>query len=677
MGALFSFVLYRKKKNTLPSTNLFFILVGLRFLVGSLLSFLLLSPILKYLQHTEEKPCIAFIQDNSASEKFAFKKIDSVLYRKNVTSLIKELEKDYVVRTFSIGNSLKDSLKFDYADRSTDISSSLETIMTTLESNNLSGIVLASDGIYNQGPSPLSMAYPFKGAIFTVGIGDTTIQKDALIARVFANKIVYLGDQFAIRSDLAAFSCKGTRIQVSVFSHQANRMIFSQQLDVNDDRFSKSIETIVDAKSAGVQHYTISVSKLDGEQNIVNNSQDVYVEVMDNKEKILILANAPHPDLFALRDALSKNKNYQVTVQTADKASNIKANEYNLIVLHNLPSTKYQSANLIDMAKKSGTSIWYITGNQTAIPLFNNAQNCLQIASRGMGNSDAQAMLNQDFSFFTLTKNNSLQQLPPLSAAFGEFKAGPSTQVLMNQRVGNVTTNYPLWILQQNNGSKVGVTAGEGLWRWRMYDFNQHKNHNLVDEYIIKTAQFLAVKHDQKQFRTQLQKNVFIESEQVVLDAELYNENFELINVPEVNLQLTDEQGKKNNYSLNKNDHSYSLNLGNLAAGKYSYTANTSWNSRNLSSSGNFTVIAQNIEEINTRADFGLLNQLATNYGGSFVFADQVGSLKDLIKKHPAIKTIIRSSIQTEPLINWKCIFGFLIFLLALEWFLRKRSGLY
>jgi len=671
-----SFFLYRKLKDRFPNPTIYYLLAFLRFAVGSILAFLLLSPVLKYLQNKEEKPTLAFIQDNSASQKFGFKKIDSIAYRKNVLNLLEELRKDYEVKEFSIGNQLSDSLKFNYDEQSTDISSSLEMIMTTLESENLGGIILASDGIYNKGASPATMTYPYKGAIYTIGIGDTNVQKDALVARVFANKIVYLGDQFAIRSDIAAYSAKGSQLNVTIFNHNANRVISSQNISITDDRYSKSIETILDARSQGVQHYTISVSKIDGEQNLANNSQDVYVEIIDSKENVLIVANAPHPDVFALRDALSKNRNYKVDVQTADKAS-AQINDYNLIVLHNLPSVKYNASSIIEQSKKLGISVWYITGSQTAIPIFNQAQDALQITSKGLSANDAQGVLNPNFSFFTINTANNISTLPPLATPFGEYKIGPNAQVLMNQRLGSVTTQYPLLLMQQNLSSRVGVLTGEGIWRWRLYDFNQNKNHNLVDDYLLKTAQYLSVKHDKKQFRTTIAKSVYTESESITFDAELYNENYELINTPDVNLVLIDEANKKYNYSLNKNGNSYSLNIGNLVAGKYSYSSSTSFNGKNYSATANFMVVAQNIEEVNTTADFGLLNQLSKNYGGELVFADQIESLKDKIKNNNSIKTILRSTVNNDPLIDWKWLFAFLLALLTIEWFIRKRSGNY
>lgn len=675
-GIAASWFLYRKAKTRYPSPAQYYLLAVLRFVTVFLVSFMLLSPVFRYVKHREEKPILAFLQDNSASQRFGFRSIDSSSYRKQVSDLLRELRKDYDVKEYSFGQALTDSIHFSYNEAVTDLSTSLETVMTTLESQNLGGIILASDGIYNKGVSPVSADYPFKGSIYTIGLGDSSLKKDALVARVFANKIVYLGDQFAIRSDIAAFSCKGATLAVTIFSHNANRVVSSQNLLVGNDRFSRSLETILDAKVAGVQHYTISVSKVDGEQNLANNSQDVYVEVMDTKDNVLIVANSAHPDVFALQDALSTNKNYKVTVMTADKV-NAKLNDYNLLILHNLPSVSYNAGSLVEQAKKLGISTWYIVGSQTAVPLFNQSQTAMQINSQGIALGEAQGVVNAGFSYFTIDPSKSVASLPPLSAPLGDYKTGANAQVLMTQRIGGMNTQYPLLLMQQTTDGKVGVLAGEGIWRWRLYDFNQHKNHKLVDDYLLKTAQYLSVKHDKRPFRITLAKNVYTESEPITFDAELYNENYELVNTPDVNLVVLDEAKKKYTYTLNKNGNSYSLNIGNLGPGKYSYTASSVFNGKSYSAGGNFLVAAQNIEEVNTTADFGLLNQLAKNYGGEFLFPQQMNSLPEKIRKNAAVRTLIRSSVSNDPLIDWKWLFFLLLVCLGLEWFIRKRSGNY
>lgn len=675
LGLAYAFFLYRKKQEQFENNKIFWAVAAMRTLSVSILAFLLLSPIFRNLQNKEEKPTIAFLIDNSASQKHAFKSTDSVGYKNGIKDLMSKLGEAYNVKAYHFGEYLTDTLKYDYKQKATDISSNLENLVQSYDSENLAAIVMASDGIYNLGSNPSLKTSDFAGSIYTIGVGDTTIQKDAAVSRVFANKTVYLNDKFSIRSDISVYAGQGKGLKVSIYSHSAGRVVASKSIRANSMRYASSIETVIDANRAGLHRYSVRIGKLDGERNIANNVQDVFVEVLDNKEKILILANAPHPDIATLKEALSINKNYKITVATASNLT-VRPADYNLIILHNLPSPRFNANSVIDQAKKAGVSICYIVGHQTALPLLNKQQNALQIAARGQNQSNALAKRNNNFSYFNLSIPKEIN-FPPLSTPFGNFKAGPNTQTLFFQGIGSVRTDYPLWILQTGARAKTAVIAGEGLWRWKMYDYKQHKNFKIVEELITKTAQFLSVKNDKRKFRLSTSKSLYNETDAINFDAELYNEGYELINTPDVQLELKDSTGKIINHTMNKEGNSYSINIGSMAKGRYDYKAYTQFNGKTYSEYGKLQVVAQNIEDINTTADFGMLKQLAENHNGEFVFSNNIASLYDKIKNDKNVKTILRSELTTFPLIDKKWLFFILFVLLALEWFLRKRFGTY
>ena len=42
-----------------------------------------------------------------------------------------------------------------------------------------------------------------------------------------------------------------------------------------------------------------------------NNRSSVFIEVVEGKKKILVIASSPHPDIKALREVVDKNPNYE------------------------------------------------------------------------------------------------------------------------------------------------------------------------------------------------------------------------------------------------------------------------------------------------------------------------------------------------------------------------------
>jgi hypothetical protein len=142
-------------------------------------------------------------------------------------------------------------------------------------------------------------------------------------------------------------------------------------------------------------------------------------------------------------------------------------------------------------------------------------------------------------------------------------------------------------------------------------------------------------------------------------------------------LTIADNKGNRYPFTMNKQEKNYSINIGTLPAGDYNYEAHTSYNGKNFNETGSFKVINIDIETINTIADFNVLYQLANNNAGKFLYHNQVGELNNLIKNNSNVKNVIKTQLDNEPLINWKWLFGLMIALLSIEWFVRKRNGGY
>jgi len=157
-----SFLVYKGTAALFEDRRKRILLPILRFVSAFILFFLLLSPVLKWIRNKEEKPVVAFIQDNSASLRSWFGTHDSTSYRKAVEDMLEELRSDYEVKVYQTGNTPSGKLSFSYSDQSTDLSSVMEAVMSENENQNLGAVVLASDGIYNKGVSPLHTEWPFQ-----------------------------------------------------------------------------------------------------------------------------------------------------------------------------------------------------------------------------------------------------------------------------------------------------------------------------------------------------------------------------------------------------------------------------------------------------------------------------------------------------------------------------------
>ena len=684
LGAIYAAALYYKDSTfryaSDGSRKLLYGLSVLRFAVVSFIAFLLLAPFLKTTNTEEEKPIIAVLQDDSESIRTEFTSQDSAQYASSLVQLIEDLNENFNVETYSFGSDIEKGIDFKYNAKATNLTKAVEEIQDLYVNQNLGAIVIASDGIYNQGSNPLYSRGGLNVPIYTVALGDTIPKQDLKLAKVYHNRIVYLGDKFNIDIDITAnnLSNKNSVLSITKVTGRQNVTQYQKSFSINSNDFETTESAILEATTTGLQRFRIALAPVEGEVTSDNNYQDIFIDVLDARQKVLILAQAPHPDLGAIKLALDNNKNYVTEIGFAQNFSK-NLSEYNLVILHQLPSVSHPSINILNIIAEQQIPVWYIVGKQTNIPAFNQAQNVLKINNNRNSFNEVQPVLNNNFTYFKIPDqlDNALPKYPPIIVPYGEFAVSGNSSALLLQKIGAVATNIPLFSFEQSTGARRGVLAGEGIWRWRLHNYMIYKNHEIFDDFIIKSVQFLAVKADKRQFRVNLASNIFNENEPVILDAELYNESYELINTPEVALKIINEEGKEFQYNFNKAGNAYRLNAGFFPVGSYNFTATTTFNGKKHTYYGEFSVSPVLLEAIKTTADHQLLYNLSEQTGGALYFPSQLQQLGQQIKASNTIKPILHESKETQAFINLKWLFFVILLLISVEWFIRKYNGAY
>ena len=646
-------------------------MAAFRFLTVGVLSFLLLSPLIKTVKRTVEKPVIVIAQDNSES-LVAGK--DSAFYRKqyknNLERLINNLSDKYDVRTFSFADKiieLQGLDSIDFKDKKTNISALFADIDTRYSNRNLGAVIVATDGLYNSGSSPVYASDKIKAPVYTVALGDTTVKKDIILLKTDHNRIVYLGNDFPVEVVVNAKQLKGKSSTLTISKN--NTTLFSQVINFNSDAFIQTVPVFLQAKEAGLQHYKVRLSSLPEEMTTANNVNDLFIDVLDARQKILILGEGPHPDIAALKRTIESNQNYEVESYTLEGFDQ-SIKKYDLVILFQLPATRNPIAKIKADLATAGTPLWIFTGG-TQVVKEDLTVNEIQRSN------ECEPVLEQNFPLFTLSDDfrKGVGDFPVVTCPFGNINAGTGN-VLLYQRIGNVQTKTPLMSFFTNTENKLAIFYGEGIWRWRLQDYAAHGDHRLTDELISKTVQYLSLKTDKSFFRVK-GKNNFPENEPVELEAEVYNESYELINEPEVNIVITDGNNKKFPYVFSKTSNAYRLNAGVLPVGEYTYEARVKVGEKLYAQKGQFSVSALQIELTNTVADHQLLYQLSRSHGGEMVYPSDLDKLVEKLQARDDVKSVSYSENKLDDLLNLKWIFFLIMGLLSVEWFIRKRNGAY
>lgn len=683
LGLIYATVLYFKNNTlndaTIQQKNIFKLLAVFRFLAVSIIAFFLLSPFIRSRFTDTQKPKIVILQDVSQSVKNTFKTtIDSVNYYKKLQQFINNFNDDYDVNTLGFSNKPYNTDTLLFNGKSTNIAKALEEVNNLYSNQNVGAIVLATDGIYNEGINPLYSISNNKFPIYTIALGDTNSKKDIKVEKVYFNQIVYLGDKFKIAVDAVSTGFNDINTSISILDVANKKKIIEESILLPKESLNNK-EFVLEADKPGVLHYRVQLNSIKNEFTISNNYKDFFIEVLDSRQKILIAASSPHPDIAALKQAIENNKNYHVDLKWQQELPGINLNEYNVVILHQLPNNTIQQ-NVLESINKAKTSLWYINGSQTNIGLLNKWQSAIQIAGFNQSNNDVYASVNNDFSLYNISEVTAatILKMPPLSAPFGQYKNQPTSKVLLKQKIGSVKTEYPLLAFDDKEEKKVAVLCAEGLWRWRLYDFQQNKNHDFTNQFIQQIIQYLAVKEDKRPFKINLPKNIFNENEPVTFEAELYNKSYQLVNESIVSLIIKDANSKKTfNYEFSRSGNGYRAEIDNLPTGNYTFTASSKLNEQPYTFSGKFTVAPLQLENLSSIANHQLLYQISNETGGKLFYPNQFESLSKTIADNQNIKPLLYDTFKTDAIINKKWIFFLIIALLSFEWFIRKYLGAY
>jgi hypothetical protein len=673
LGGLYAWILYGNNDRLPKKLKLALSVLRTAFVAG--IAWLIFAPLVKQIAYTLEKPIIVLAIDNSISvAQLKPRGFDQQRYEKDLKQLAAQLSSKYEVKMYSFGDSVKTGLNFSGNAKLSNASALIDQLNDELLNRNVGAVIIASDGIFNRGGNPLYEMNKIKAPFYTIALGDTIPKRDVLVANINYNNLAYLDNEFTLDVQVQAYASKGETIQLTVFEN--GRKVKEQPLDINADGFIKDVQIKLKANQVGVQQYTVSLTGLKNEITTKNNTQTVFIEVIDARQKIVLAAAAPHPDLATIKQAIEQQKHYEVTIILADELNTVALDKYSLAILYQLPNINQPAPNFLAKIQESKLSLWYIIGAQSNVNALNQVQKRVSF-DRANGNvQEVFPVQVPTFTAFSL-EPAALKQLTnydPLLMPFANVSVNGSFAAAFNQRIGRINTQNPLLFFMEDEGRKTGFLLGEGIWKWKLAEA-ENDQVPLVAEIITKAVQYLAVKDDKRKFKVYSSKNTYEENESIVINAALYNEAYEAVNTPDVTIQIKNTAGKIYNYTFSKFGSAYRLAAGTLPQGKYTYLATTTLGNKSYTATGAFFVNAIIAEYQQTTANHQLLYTMAQQSNGKMFMPQRLLGIAELIENSGQVKTISYEDRKYEELINLKWLFALIVILLTAEWLLRKRNG--
>ena len=376
-----------------------------------------------------------------------------------------------------------------------------------------------------------------------------------------------------------------------------------------------------------------------------------------------------HPDLGAFVNVINRNKDYDLdVVKSSDFDNNFES--YNLIVLHSISK---DNIDFIEKIKQKNNLPILLFCKQD----FSNYSDLIPNVDFKIKSTNSQVFSSTTKDFLKFKISNDLSDFidnsPPITSPFGIYNISSSVDVFVNQRIGNSITNNPVCFFDEFNGQKIGVIVGEGFWRWKLQDYKINENDNLFSEFYNKITQYLLVKEDRSKFRLFYDKELN-ENEDLIFEAQVYNDSYELENKEDIQLVLTNSNNKEFEYIFDRIGDKYILNVGNLNPDNYTVYAKVE--KRNYEKSGELSIKTIQIENLLSVADHEFLYNLSETSGGKSFILSNINELKDYINFQKDKSTITTTEDILKQLIDYELILLILLLLISFEWFIRKYNGL-
>jgi hypothetical protein len=675
MGIAFALLLYFKNKKQHYGKPLTVVLFVLRALIGGVVTMLLFNPYIRQKVSKVEQPIVVLAHDNSASIVLSK---DSMYYKESYPTQIaafeESLKKNFQVDEYLFGQEVRDGNKLDFTDQLTDISALLQSVERNYYKRNVGAVLLFSDGIYNRGFEPSLLTEKFAFPIHTVVLGDTMSYPDLFVKDVHCNRKVSLGSTFPIRVVVGAIDCSGKKAELTL--SEDGRVMSHQYIEVSSNRFSKEVDFMLDADRKGVRQIEIEVKGLENESQRLNNVKRIFVDVQEQQYKVLCLADAPHPDLGALKSVLNDDCEMDF-VFGRDALPDLSS--YQLLVMHQTPSRRTDVGALIaQLEKNKRLPVLFVVGNATDAEALGKMQQAIDI-HRGVTNTmlDVKASYNTSFGTFTVSDKlrEQVGKYPPLALPHLEVNPLLAHDDLLMQDVLGIKSGLPLLTFVKGD-RKMAFLFGTNVWRWRLYNYYQDHNSMVFDELFSKTLKYLLLSADDGS--AVFAKEEYYNNEPVVINAELRNPSNELVTEPDLNIQIINKKtGETYDYVFSKRDHDYELNAGVLPEGIYTYKATAEMGEKKIGMNGSFSVVSLGIEAQQLTADIDRMRSIAAVTNGKCYTVDQLPKLLEDLKADTRITSVEHHETRFEDLIHSKWLLFVLIGLAAVEWILRKMFGTY
>jgi hypothetical protein len=559
--------------------------------------------------------------------------------------------------------------------------------------------------------------------VVVVGIGDSTEPKDIAIRSIITNDVGYVGSTLPVNVNVQTAGF--TRGVARVVLRDGGESVGEQTIQVAGGQSDSRTTTLAFAytpKQAGMRTLTASVQNVDGlggELTTKNNAYSEFVNILTNKRKTVVIAGQLTPDISFIRSSLEENKNVQCavfvegkngeflddatignTAQTAPKRSlQLELADAEAVILVGFPVT-VTPPSVIDAVKTEiarGKPVLFIASQDLDWVKLRPLEPYLPFTTISASKQEMLALpdvkkqaLSSPVMNLSSTEEDTKawNALPPLFRTETFVKVKPESEVLSTVKLNGVPLAEPLIVQRTLNNAKSIAILGYGLFRWKLlgYAAETAKGRTIPDifgTFFENGLKWLATSDRGKFVRVKSARKLYASGENAELTAQVYDKSYNPLDAAEVRVQLQSSALKESREITLAalGGGRFSASVQGLQEGEYSFTGVATLNGQKYGEdAGRFSVGEVNVEYQNLRMNAGFLRRLADATGGKFFTAEEAArnpeAVRSTITRAASFKARPVTQRNDVPLWNLAWLLGAAIACFAVEWFLRKRSGM-
>ena len=681
-------MLYYRKTRPEVQSAVKRMLVLFRAVSLTLLVWMLFRPVFILIQHKQMNPRISVLVDESASMTIT-DQYKSRAYRTNEflhSPEFRQIKKQATIEWIAFSDTVR---PFDPADslksqgNLTDINHAIDLAFAEKSEIPMREMILISDGVDNTGARPENRnSWPCP--VYTIGVGRSDENPDIILTGIEANEIAYAGQEMQVHVALRGPGMGGRIVQIHLRNQQ--RELVSDSVVIPDLGLETEKTLYFTPGEAGEILLAVSLEGPEDEFTTRNNQRELLVHVREQKQKILIIAGMPGPDLGVIRRLFERNKHLELTIRTQRNRSGYYEGDLtesdfknsDLLVLLNIPSTNTAEKDwqkIFQLLRSNPLPLLLVIDRTADLTRFDIPSGWPFIPANGnttgwiLPKLTAAGKVHPILQIPDFNKLSDWEQLPPVLPG-PNVTVLPGTETLMTGIPENGQKSIPLILSRASQGKRCVAILGSRFFRWQMFMWHAEDPKELFQVFLMNCLNWLT-SEDQSPVRLKLKDQLCQAGASIEIRAEVYDESLHPMQKAHVNLDIRGPESAQ--FPMRSQDGGYVSQFRLFSKGSYTVVADARLGNREVGRDTASLVISEfQPEFLQIRAQHDVLEKISEKSGGRFLLVDSTSILPQLLSFEPErLDRRIQIKIWHQPLFM-----GLVILLLGMEWWVRRRKGM-